>query len=69
VPGETCVSRRQECFVNGEVERCGAPGVPDRTTAAFGCVAPTNHGAVDAVFGLPAPAALTQPETTVVVGF
>ncbi len=68
-PGETCVFEMRQCFVSGAIERCGAPGVPDRTTAAVGCVTSTETPAVDLSYGAPGPSALTQPETAVVVGF
>ncbi|MEO6027308.1 MAG: hypothetical protein ABIR79_10630 [Candidatus Binatia bacterium] len=67
--GETCVFELRQCFVNGEIDRCGTPGAPDRTSASFSCTARSESGGVDAHFGLPGPAALTQPETSVVVGF
>lgn len=69
VPNETCVFALHQCFVNGEIERCGSAGVPDRTTAAIGCLVGTGNAAVDGVSGAPGPTGLTQPETTVVVGF
>lgn len=67
--GETCVQRQRQCFVNPTIVRAGAPGVPDRTTAAIFCITPTGQDAVDGVAGLPGPGAITQPATTIEVGF
>ena len=53
----------QQCFVNAGIVRHGLADTPDRVTAAVGCMSPqasvTSSG----------PLAVTQPETTVVVGF
>jgi hypothetical protein len=68
-PTDVCELGLQQCFVNGRIERCGAPGVPDRTTAAVYCVPGTGNTAVDATIGAPGPGALTQPETPVALGF
>jgi hypothetical protein len=68
-PGDVCVIALRQCFVNGRIDRCGAPGLPDRTTAAVYCVPGTGQPAVDATVGAPGPAALTQPETPLPVGF
>jgi hypothetical protein len=68
-PGETCVSVPRQCFVNPTILRSGTPGTPDRTTAAIFCIAATGEDAVDAVAGLPGPGAITQPATTIEVGF
>lgn len=68
--GETCVQTPRQCFVNPTISRSGAtPGVPDRVSAAIFCIAPTNNAAVDATAGLPGPGAITQPATTIEVGF
>ncbi len=64
---ETCVSSFRECFLN-PIERAGAPGVTGRVGAAIFCV-PSSAPAVNTVAGLPGPGALTQPETTLDVGF
>lgn len=68
-PGETCLSVPRQCFVNPTIERAGVPGTPDRTTAAIFCITATGSSAVDGVAGLPGPGAITQPATTIEVGF
>lgn len=68
-PGETCVLAPEQCFVSGAIERCGTPGIPERTTAAIGCAASLGQAAIDALYGTPGPTASTQPETAIVVGF
>ena len=67
--GDVCELQPRQCFVNQHIERCGAPGLPARTTAAVGCVPGSGVSAVDAVVGAPGPGALTQVETPVTVGF
>jgi hypothetical protein len=59
----------QQCFVSGAIERCGVPGTPERTTAAVGCASSLGWAGLDMNYGTPGPTALTQPETTVIVGF
>jgi len=66
--GESCAFELLECFVNSGIIRRGAAGLPDRITAATFCIPPTANQAVNHVAGLPAPGALTQPETTIEVG-
>jgi hypothetical protein len=68
-PGETCVFRNQACFVNGTIERAGAPGIPDRTTASVFCFDASAISAFGLVAGLPGPGAVTRHETTLTVGF
>jgi hypothetical protein len=67
--GETCVVRARECFVNGQIARTGAPGVPDRTTATTFCMQATGSPTVNTAVGLPGAGAITQPVTTIEVGF
>jgi hypothetical protein len=67
--GETCEPIQRQCFVNPTILRQGIPGVPDRTSAAIFCVASSGAPAVDSVAGLPGPGAITQPMTTIEVGF
>ncbi len=62
-PGETCVSVQRQCFVNPTIVRAGAPGIPDRTAAAVFCFAGTDSTAVNSIFGVPGPGAITQVET------
>jgi len=68
-PGETCTTRRRQCFVNTGIIRAGAVGVPDRTSAAIFCIAATGAPAINTVAGLPGPGAITQPVTVVETGF
>ncbi len=68
-PGETCVVNNQQCFLNGQVSRAGTPGSPDRVSAALFCLGATNEPSIDDAAGLPGPGALTQPTTTIEVGF
>jgi hypothetical protein len=68
-PGETCVQVQRQCFVNPTMTRSGSPGTPDRVSAAIFCIAGTNSGPVNATAGLPGPGAITQPATTIEVGF
>jgi hypothetical protein len=68
-PGETCELSLRQCFVNPTIIRVGIPGTPDRTTAAFFCLAATGSAAWDGTLGLPGPGAITQPMTTYEVGF
>lgn len=68
-PTETCIAIPRQCFVNPTIDRAGIPGTPDRTTGAIFCLTATGSSAVDGVAGLPGPAALTQPTTTIEVGF
>jgi len=68
-PGETCTLVNRACFVNGMIERCGSPGVPDSTTATIFCIPAVTASAVNVVSGLPGAGALTQPITTIEVGF
>lgn len=67
--GETCQTVTRQCFVNPTIVREGTPGVPNRTSAAIFCIASTGAAAVDSVAGLPGPGAITQPTTTIEVGF
>ncbi len=68
-PGETCVTKFRECFVNGGIVRTGAPGVPNKTNATIFCIAPTLSAAINAVAGLPGPGAITNPATSIELGF
>ncbi len=67
--GETCTVTPKECFVWPTMVREGSPGVPDRTSAAIFCIKETGASAVDGVAGLPGPGAITNPTTTIEVGF
>jgi hypothetical protein len=66
--GRCSVPAGRECFVNSGIMRQGSAGIPQRTTAGVYCVPPTDSAAVNITFGLPGPAALTQPETTIEAG-
>ena len=66
--GRCSVPAGRECFVNSGIMRQGSAGVPERTTAGVYCMPPTSGGAVNNTLGLPGPAALTQPETTIEAG-
>jgi hypothetical protein len=68
-PTETCNSVQRQCFVNPTYERVGSPGVPDRVSAATFCISATSSASVNGVAGLPGPGAITQPTTTMEVGF
>lgn len=68
-PSETCLTSLRQCFVNPVIQRQGVPGVPDRTSAAVFCIAATGSAAVNNVAGLPGPGAITNPTTTIEVGF
>ncbi len=68
-PTETCDAVPRQCFVNPTYTRSGVVGTPDRTTAATFCITATGSSAVDSVAGLPGPGAITQPTTTIEVGF
>jgi hypothetical protein len=63
------VIENQQCFVNGQIVRQGSLGVPDRVSAGIFCIPPTTSTPVNAIAGWPGPGAITQPETTLVVGF
>jgi len=65
--GRCSVPTAGACFVNGGILRQGAAGVPGATMAGVACLPPTTNSSVNAVAGLPAPAALTQPVTTITV--
>ncbi len=65
---ETCEPVVRQCFVNPTIIRQGAAGVPDRTSVATFCIAGTGQ-VIDGVAGLPGPGAITQPTTTMEVGF
>jgi hypothetical protein len=67
--GETCVTELRQCFTNPTYSRVGAPGVPDRTSAAVFCIAATGSDAVNNVAGLPGPGAIRNPTTTMETGF
>ncbi len=67
--GHCTADPSRQCFVNTGIVREGAPGTAARVTAAIACLPATGSPAVDAVAGLPGPMALTQPETTLAVGF
>jgi len=67
--GETCIQTPRECFVSPTINRNGVAGTPDRVSAAIFCIAPTGNPAVDNTAGLPGPGAITQPATTIEVGF
>lgn len=64
--GETCISRRRACFVNGGIVRQGAPRTPEGVSVGIYCIAGDN-AAVNTVAGFPGPAAFTQPELEVSV--
>jgi hypothetical protein len=70
-PGETCITSLRQCFVNSGIRRAGAPGVPDRTTAAIFCIAGIGGlgTSVSQTAGLPGPGAITTPTTTLTIGF
>ncbi len=64
--GETCVTAKRACFMNGGIVREGAPRTPEGATAAVYCIA-GNNAAVNAVASFPGPAAFTQPELQLTV--
>ena len=66
--GETCTTEIRQCFVNPTYTRTGAPGVPDRVSAATFCITATGSAAVDNVAGLPGPGAITNPTTVIDTG-
>ena len=66
---ETCQFALQHCFVNGQISRSGTPGPTDRVSAAIFCIPFSKAPSVNSVAGLPGPGAITQPTTTVNVGF
>ena len=66
---ETCSFNNRQCFTNGTYTRAGTPGTPDRISAATFCIAPTSSPSVNNVAGLPGPGAITQPASTLEVGF
>ncbi len=67
--GETCDFPPRQCFVNGVTTRNGTPGAPSRTTVATFCMGATSSAIVNTAVGLPGPGAITQPVTSVEVGF
>ncbi len=66
VAGETCLARKQACFVNGGIERQGRPRTPEGVSVGIYCIAGDKE-AVNSVAGFPGPAAFTQPELQIVV--
>jgi hypothetical protein len=70
-PGETCNLVQRECFVNPTRTRVGVASlVPgERISAALFCISASGSSSVDGVAGLPGPGAITQPTTTIEVGF
>jgi hypothetical protein len=73
--GEICGSFVRQCFVNPTIIRSGTTAgyVPltnqNRTSVANFCIAKTSSDAVNGVAGLPGPGAITNPTTTIEVGF
>lgn len=64
-PYGLCVPALQRCFLD-TIARTGVPDPPidghaEPTLVATGCVAPTLAAAVNNIFGLPGPVALTLP--------
>ncbi len=72
---ETCDLFPRNCFVNPTIQRAGSTVgyVPitnqDRTTGSIFCISSTTSTSVNSVAGLPGPGAITQPATTIEVGF
>jgi hypothetical protein len=64
------VFSNRNCFVNTGITRQGVAGVPDRVSAATFCIAQLPLApSINTTAGLPGPGAITQPATTIEVGF
>ena len=68
-PGETCVFKFRECFVNSGIVRTGVADPDDPTAVSVFCIRGTGTSAVDEVAGLPGPGALRSAQTVVRTGF
>jgi hypothetical protein len=67
--GHCTTDPSRQCFVNAGILRQGSAGLPNRTSVAAGCIPATGSQPADVTAGLPAPFAITQPETAILVGF
>jgi hypothetical protein len=68
-PGETCVSRPRQCYVNTGIIRTGTPGPVDRVTAAIFCIPGSGNTSIDVAGGFTGPGSSVQPMTLSVTGF
>jgi hypothetical protein len=67
-PGETCVFKTRDCFVNSGIRRAGVVGFPERTQATIFCIQGTGSTSINNVSGAPGPTTDTVSTTVIVTG-